>query len=157
MTYVRPTTMLDILSVYEGVCQDERDEIAALGHSIDPSSVAATLWTRAGVQYTIADGDTHQPLGILGVSRTHANVYRGWMMCRTDALERCGKDIGYLTGHTIAETFKQLEATRFEVVCLTRRLLAQRWYVKLGFVKECDLAGYGAEPFSMYVYTGEKT
>jgi len=156
MTYLRGASLLDILGVYDGVCQDERDEIAAVGHSIDPSEVAATLW-KGAVRYTIADGDTHQALAILGGYPIVSGVWRLYMLCRSDAWERSGKEISLLTGHTLAESFKALGATRFEVLCLSRRLLAQRWYVKLGFVKETDLAGYGAEPFSMYVYTGEKT
>lgn len=156
MTYIRAATLLDILSVYDGVCQDERDEIAAVGHSTEPSDVAATIW-KAGVKLTIADGDTHAPLAVLGTIRTINGTYRVYMICRTDAWERDGKGISLLTGHTMAELFKDLGATRFELVCLSRRLMAQRWYVKLGFVKEADLAGYGTEPMSMYVYTGEKT
>lgn len=154
MIYLRGATLLDILSVYDGVCQDERDEIAATGHSIDPSDVARTIWG-AVVRYTIADSETSQPLAVLGCYRnTMHGVYQVYMLCRTDAWERCGKDLSLLTGHTLAETFKALGATRFELLCLSRRLLAQRWYVKLGFVKECEMAG---TPFTMYVYTGEKT
>jgi len=155
MIYLRQASMLDILAVYNGVCQDERDEITAVGHSNEPSDVAATLW-KADVKYALSD-ETHGAIAIIAGFLEIPGVYRLAMLCKTDAWERAGKEISLLTGHTLAESFKHFKATRFELRCLSRRLLAQRWYVKLGFVKEADLAGYGAEPFSMYVYTGEKT
>jgi ribosomal protein S18 acetylase RimI-like enzyme len=161
---LRHCTLLDILTVHGGLCQDEKDQVTALGYSLDASEFAVNVWGLGGPRLTLCETETLQPIAVFGA----AQLYRGdvalpeyqiWMFTLEDAFRQYGKEITQNIGHAMAESFKELNAERFEVVTLARRLLAQRWYVKLGFEKTGSFS-YGTTPrneFSVYSYTGEKT
>lgn len=157
---LRDCTLLDILSVYREVCADERAQIDALGLSSDDSDVAAKLWGYGGVRFCLCVNETLEPVGVFGAYPVNnGNAYRVWMFAKVDAFERYSEEITHNVGHCLAETYVQLGVKTFELVVLARRLLAQRWYVKLGFVKTGQF-GYGTAPrheFLTYSYTGEKT
>lgn len=147
--------MLDILTIHGGLCQDEKDQVTALGYSLDPSEFAATVWGLGHPRFCLCDTATLQPVAVFGASPAAKGVYRMWMFTLEDSFRQYGKDITQNVGHVMMETFKELDARRFEITVLARRLLAQRWYVKLGFVKESVLRGFGAEDFVMYSYCGD--
>jgi len=158
---LRHCTMLDLLTVHGGLCPDEKDQITALGHSLDPSEFAFTVWDLGGPRLTLCETETLQPIAVFGAAPVqHVPAeYTLWMFTLEDAFRQFGKEITQNVGHAMVETFKELNAERFEVVTLARRLLAQKWYVKLGFEKTGSF-GYGTTPrneFFVYSYTGEKT
>lgn len=154
---IRDCSLLDILSVYGAVCDDERQQIAALGYSPDDSDVAATVWKCGGTRFCLCETETLAAVAVFGVYYVAPGNYRAWMFAAADAFEKYGPEITMNVGHVVVELFKQLEANRFELLALARRLHARVWYAKLGFVKEATRQGLGNEQFVLYTYRGEKT
>lgn len=157
---LRECTLLDILTIHGGLCPDEKDQITSLGYSLDPSDFAYTVWGLGHPRFCLCETETLLPIAVFGVAKaTLPGHYQTWMLTLEDAFRQHGKDITQNVGHTLIETFKELDASQFDATVLARRLLAQRWYVKLGFVKTGQF-GYGTAPrheFLTYSYTGEKT
>lgn len=152
---LRPCTLLDILAVYGAVCSQEREQITALGFSADDSDVAAKIWSYGGPRLCLCVNETLEPVGVFGCYEVRPRHWRVWMFAKADAFEHYGAEITQNVGNAMAQAFKELDAERFELIVLARRLLAQRWYVKLGFKIAGWLHGDRAEDFTMYTYQGE--
>lgn len=153
--------MLDILTVHGGLCQDEKDQITALGYSLDPSEFAYTAWGLGHPRFCLCETDTLLPVAVFGGTPVEKvpGHYQLWMFTLEDAFRTYGKDITHNVGNVIAKSFEELAAKQFDVIVLARRLLAQKWYVKLGFDKTGRFT-YGTVPqneFFIYSYYGEKT
>lgn len=157
---LRDCTMLDILTIHGGLCQDEQDQVSALGFSLDPSEFAYRVWGLGHPRFCLCETGSLQAVAVFGASpSTVPGHYQAWMFTMESAFRQYGKDITRNVGHTMTETFKELGASQLDVTVLARRLLAQQWYVKLGFVKTGQF-GYGTaqrNEFFTYSYTGEKT
>lgn len=157
---LRECTMLDILAIHGGLCPDEKAQITAFGYSLDPSDFAYHVWGLGNPRFCLCETSSLQAIAVFGVSKLSTpGHYQTWMLTLEDAFRQYGKDITQNVGNTLVETFQQLDASQFDATVLARRLLAQRWYVKLGFVKTGQF-GYGTTPrneFFTYSYTGEKT
>lgn len=134
----------DLLPICFNLSKDERDQYTALtGQIYDPEIVAAGTALRPGPSWFVTDGE--KPLAAAGFTMIRPKVYDTWMLATPEVWMHHSKALTKYVDDVMAMMLDTGGAHRLQCVALADRLIAHKWYGRIGLAPEGTLRNYGCQ------------
>lgn len=153
-TAIRPTMLIDVITVCNDLPEDEIEQIEAFSeYAFDPQDMAVLVMSMPCTKWTGYDVETGVPIVVAGFAQIGPSLYRSFMLASNLAWAEYGVQVTIACRRAVKELIKGKQHIRLETMCLASRDKARAWYLRIGLEYESTLPAYGAAGETAVLYT----